>query len=285
MLFRIVEDLVLVKENHEIIRNMNPNIRLELMEPNYPFGRCINLGPGIRALNTTIEDILFSLEANTVFGSSIKILYKDPISGDYLIPYGFESKRDSTKIDTRNKNQWTKLRTTISLFEHTKGDPKYDCENYSKEKTYRQCMEEQLVEYFHNLIGCHPPLISSKKQGVCNTKFDLNKDDIHAKEIQNILQEVIDGYESKTCKPPCQKYVFETDKLYEMRDDNYENEVRIVFSKKVEHTKTYFLIKIPDFLTRIGGAVAGGRTLMWLLLTIFGFSKLVEKLRHFIMKK
>ena len=179
MLFRIVEELVLVKDNHEMIRNITPNIRLELRKPNYPFGRCINLGPGIRALNTTIKNILFS------FDSSIKILYKDPISGDYLIPYGFESKRDSTKIKSRNKNQLTKLRTTISLFEHTKGDPTYDCENYSKEKTYRKCMEEQLVEYFHNLIGCHPPLISWKRQGVCNTKLDLNKDDVHAKEIQN----------------------------------------------------------------------------------------------------
>ena len=54
-------------------------------------------------------------------------------------------------------------------------------------------------------------------------------------------KEVVDGYKSTTCKPPCQKYVFETDKLYEIKDESYENEVRIVFARKVEHTKTYFL--------------------------------------------
>ena len=281
MSFRVVEDLVIVKENHVVIRNLKPNITLEYRPPNYPFGRCINLGPGIRAYNTTLKNISFELE--TTLDSYVSILYKDPISGDDLIPYGFESKRDSTKIKTSNKNQLTKLRTTISLFEHVEGDPKYDCENYSIEDTYKKCMEEELVEKFHKLIYCHPPLISWRKQGVCNNKFDLNKDDVRVIEIENILGEVIDGYKSQACKPPCQKYIFETDKLYKVTDESYDNAVRIVFSKKVEHTKTYFLIKIPDFLTRLGGAVAGGRTLMWLLVTIFGFSKYFEKLRHFIM--
>ena len=103
MPFRVVEDLVIVKENHVVIRDLKPNITLEYRPPNYPFGRCINLGPGIRGLNTTLKDISFELE--TTLDSYVSILYKDPISGDDLIPYGFESKRDSTKIKTSNKYQ------------------------------------------------------------------------------------------------------------------------------------------------------------------------------------
>ena len=141
----------------------------------------------------------------------------------------------------------------------------------------------KVLSKFRNLLSCHPPFISWKREGACDKKLIITKYDNLPNELNTLLQEIVDGYKSTACKPPCQRYVFETDKLYQTTYDDYKDPVRIVFSRKVTITKTYFLMSIPGFLTGLGGAVSGGRTLMWLLVTLQGCSTIVSKLKQYLM--
>ena len=59
-----------------------------------------------------------------------------------------------------------------------------------------------------------------------------------------------------------------------------ENSVKIVISKKVRLTRTYFLISIPNFLNMLGGAVSSGQTLVWVIVTSIGIAKIVKGFRQ-----
>ena len=169
----------------------------------------------------------------------------------------FEMKGDVIKIETKPKGQLIKFKK-ITVFKHVADDPNFECENYSEENNYNRCIEEEIVSKFNDLIGCHPPFISVKKEGSCNRTFNLTKQHETFKKIRNILLSIVDNFQSITCKQPCTKYVFESQLMYESIWDEYENGIKIVFSRDVELTKTSFLNSIPSFLTGIGGAISGG---------------------------
>ena len=263
---------------------MKENITFSFNEPNYPFGRCLNLGPGLRALNTTVDLINLLILPQDIQNSSVRVFFKDPENGDYLIPVPLNMKGDSIKMSTKSNNHLKKIRTKIFLSEHVKGDPTFDCEEYAKENPYRKCMEMELISKFHNLIGCHPPLVSGRKAGMCNRTFNLPspKEGGVSEEIYQLLSKTVNDYESTSCKRPCRKYIFETETLYETSWRRKENYLKIVFSRNVILTRTSFLISIHNLLTGVGGAISGGRTLMWVLLTILGFTKLAERWKLFI---
>ena len=262
---------------------LEPNIELSFNNPSYPFGRCINLGPGIRALNKTVEHVYFDVMKNNVsLPAKVQVLYKDPINGDVLKPMSFPMQGDSIKIETKPKSHFKKYKTKISLFEHVQGDPKFDCKHYSKEKSYGKCLEKELVAMFQNLLGCHPPFLTTRKKGVCNQKFNLTKEDKTTKNIYDILYEITNDFEPNSCKRPCRKFLFETQKLYENTRHFDINSIMVVFPKKVELIKTSFLTTVPNLLTGLGGAVSSGQTLMWLIVTLLGINTAVDRLKQLI---
>ena len=55
-----------------------------------------------------------------------------------------------------------------------------------------------------------------------------------------------------------------------MRNDN-----SIKIDKSLKLIKTDFLLGVPSFLTGVGGAISGGRTLMWFIISSFGIMKLI----------
>ena len=79
-----------MKKNMTIIKIKKHKIELEWKHPKYPFGRCMNLGPGIRAMNKTLDLIVFQIiSTNTPIDSNVRVLFKDPINGKDWIPTGF----------------------------------------------------------------------------------------------------------------------------------------------------------------------------------------------------
>ena len=215
------------------LRMLRPNVSHNIRNPIYPFGRCINFGSGIRALNESVDHIKF--EVVTSIDSIIQVLFLDSATDDALKPLPFTMEGDSIKIETKPTAHHKKYRTKISLLKHVQGDPKFECKDYSKENSYRKCMEYELTKKFHNLVGCHPPLISMKKDGLCNQTFNISKEDRIAKEISEILYDITNDYQSKLCKRPCSKYVFQTQELYE--------NTRGPISSKLYHTPRIFDIK------------------------------------------
>ena len=147
----MVEDLVSLKENMTILEFWKPSRQLNInmnnfKNPNYPFGRCLNFGPSVRALSKTVDDVAFFVKSrNTSDAETLQVLFKDPVNGNDLKPIPLEMEGDSIKMETKPNSHFKKWRTTISLFEHVKGDPKFDCENYSEENTFSKCLEQELV--------------------------------------------------------------------------------------------------------------------------------------------
>ena len=279
---RVLEDILEVKKNATLIKMMKPQLDLTFKNPSFQNGRCVNLGPSIRNGNITWDSLVFSVLSEKIPETykNVRVLLQDPISGGDILPIVFEMKGDSIKIETKPEKKYRRYQTKISISKHVKGDPKYDCENYSEGSTYGKCIETELVTKIHELIGCHPPLISDKREGICNETFSLSrqKDDAVGK-IVKLLKSILNDFESESCKPPCTKYEFETKLLYDTQWRNNENAISILFSKKVELTKTSFLIGIPHFLTGLGGAISGGRTLLWFICSAFCIAKIIEGMK------
>ena len=281
--FRVLDDSVVVERNMTFIKILDPKVKLDYEYLSYPFGRCINLGPGIRSLNKTVDIIEFDVVKNNFsVGSKIQINYKDPINDGFLNPVSFEMEGYLINVETDPKSHFKKYTTKLSISDHVFGDPKFDCIAYSEENSYTRCLEEDLIKKFHNLIGCHPPIISRMKEGLCKKTFNISKEDYTTKKIYDILYEITNDYESKLCKRPCRKYSFKPQKLYESTMHTDENRVTIVFPKRVQLTKTSFLITIPNLLTGIGGAISSGQTLMWIFVTLLGFTSAVKRFQQWI---
>ena len=264
----------------KLVKGIHPfDLKTEYTHPIFPFGRCLNLGPGMRTGVISVDYLKFLIiSPNTTDDLYVRVVFKDPINGVHLKPIGYEMRGDEIKLKTTPDSRLLKMQTSFSLFEHVKNDPQSECHDYSINRTYSDCIEEELVEKFHGWLGCHPPLIS-RKTGFCNKRFNLTKGEQNFMMIQKTLRSIIDDYQPITCKRPCTKFIFETKRLYEVPHSNEENGIKIVFDKTVDYTKTSFLIGVPSLLTGLGGAVAGGRTLMWCIVTVLGFISFVFKIK------
>ena len=109
-------------------------------------------------------------------------------------------------------------------------------------------------------------------------------DDEAVENLIELFNNIINDYQSSSCKQPCTKYAFETKLLSDIHWRQNDNSVKIVFSKKVELTKTPFLIAIPSFLTGLGGAISGGWTLLWFIISTFCFINVFQKFKTGTMK-
>ena len=125
-----------------------------LNKPSYQNGRCLNLGPAIRQSNVTLKYLWFYLVSENIpeYFEQVKVVFQDPINGRVLLPIVFEIKGDEVNIDTKPEKKLRKFQTKISQSEHVKGDPNYDCEDYSEENTYGQCIEAELVSKTHTIL-------------------------------------------------------------------------------------------------------------------------------------
>ena len=276
-----MENVVSVKKNKPLIKIVHPvNLGVLFEQPSFPFGRCINLGPGLRARNGSV-DVLAFYGNSTHTRSKVQVFIQDPINGNNFSPIGNKMRGGRITFKPKPAGLLLKLHTEFSLFKHVKGDPQYDCEEYFENNTYTDCLEAEHLSNFHNWIGCHPPLISMK-EGYCNASFNLTKEDTTYKRIYKYLSNITNAFHRSVCKRPCTHYVFHTKKLY-VQKSKLENGLMMVFSQTVEYTKTSFLIGMSRFLTGLGGAISGGKTLLWTILTVLGFLDTVGRVKNMIL--
>ena len=117
-------------------------------------------------------------------------------------------------------------------------------------------------------------------QGIkTNYATNLTKQDQSVIEIGNLVENMVNDFESSSCKQPCTQYQFETKLLYTQEMELEENQIKIVFDQTVDLTKTSFLMSLIDLLTGIGGAISFGRTLLWIIVIIIGLMKMLQKMK------
>ena len=260
-----------------------PVISQSFLRPRYPYGRCFNLGPGIRMRNNKFDVIEMTIkpEKNENEKEYAQVYFQDPINGAQILPKDFEMKGDPLKIPIKAENLFKKFKIKISKYQHVEADPDFDCQPYTVDYTYTDCIEKEIASKYHELIGCHPPLISEKRDKMCNKTFDLDLQDGRVRNISLLLQDIVNDFESSTCKIPCTYFSYETSLLYSFFMEGFENDVKLVFDKTVYLTKTSFLLGIPSMLTGLGGAVFGGRTLLWFITAALGLIKIADKFEYF----
>ena len=110
---RLVDEVVSLNKHISILHFWQPDLLIYGL-PNYPFGRCINLGPGIRSLNKTMHfvDHLIKSE-NLSTASNLQVLFKGPVNSDGLNPLPSEMEGDSIQMKIRPNSHFKKWRTTI----------------------------------------------------------------------------------------------------------------------------------------------------------------------------
>ena len=270
---------MLTQENDEpSIRILNQKYDLIFLHPRYPHGRCINIGPEMKETAEPIVKIFINISGKLEREDGFKVFFINPINGASIIQNQFSMKGDSIQLQTKPQGIYKKFKTKIAKFKHVKGDPKFDCETYDTNQTYSNCLEKELQMKFQNLLGCHPPLISSALEKMCNTTFNLSKSDKIVVKVLELVDNLFTNYHSTSCKTPCTYYHYDTRFLYSFPINSTENSVKLVMNKMVDITITSFMLRWAGLFTGIGGAISAGRTLFWFIISSLGVVRILKSI-------
>ena len=244
----------------------------------YPFGNCISISPP-----NTRQHFLYLFFNETVFDSlnltSVKFrtFFMDKISSLQLYPNEMEMMGDEIKksLTLGEPNQVRSYKIKITRFQHVKGDPDFDCFEYTKDKTYNDCVQNEVLDLFNKTIGCHPPLLVKDPSRMCNRKFNVS--DSKNKEIDELFKHLYFHDGSFKCKTPCTRNVYTSKYIHSI--PYHESLLILSLDKTLDVVHSSFSIDGQTLLVRLGGSVSSGRTLFWILLTLLGASQVTSE--HF----
>ena len=156
----------------------------------------------------------------------------------------------------------------ISRSEHVEADPLFDCAVYTKHSSYDKCIRKELEELFIQELGCLPPMLSENLTCTCDRKFNLSLN--RSNNIASLFWNL--GLRD-SCRTPCTKSKYTTRFLDEVPSDS--RGLDIVFDNTVDITRARFSIDIYTFLTKSGGFIGVGRTLLWILVSLLGTAQVM----------
>ena len=164
------------------------------------------------------------------------------------------------------------FKTKISRSQHVQGDPLFDCSVYSKENSYNDCLQSEVNELLTEGIGCLPPLYTPDLNNMCNKKFNLSA--MKESEIFDLLTLLTHQDWKSECKNPCTRSKYKT--RYLASTPWTYTALNIVFERTVDVTRSRFSIDGPTFLTKSGGFIGVGRTLLWILAILLGTAQVTK---------
>ena len=172
---------------------------------------------------------------------------------------------DSVQM-SMNENQKFTYEAKISRWQHVPNNPHLKCKEYTLKNSYNDCAKDDLLSFFREILGCQPPFLENNPNNVCNKRFNISKDkEMRLKTLTQLLyyQDV-----RFNCEIPCTRNKYSTRLLH--NEPISGKKLRIVFAKTVNVDRSVYSIDSQTFLTRLGGSVSTGRTLLWILLTLLG---------------
>ena len=135
--------------------------------------------------------------------------------------------------------------------------------------SYNDCIQNELLGSFHDILGCQPPLLGKDLDKMCNQRFNLSK--AKEKKLVTLFMPLHHHDLKFKCKTPCKTNKYTKTLLYAV--PYKEPLLVLVFDKTIEVARSTFSINSQTLLTRLGGSVSSGRTLLWILLTLLGASQ------------
>ena len=168
------------------------------------------------------------------------------------------------------------IKTKISRSVHEEGDSQL-CAVYTENNPFSKCVINELREIFLKELGCVPPLLEKGIKKMCNKVFNFS--DAKATYVNTLSMSTYFHNKVFSCKTPCTKNVFSSKFLHTSPDPNMM--LIIVFDKTVEVAHSDFSIDEQTLLTRLGGSVSSGRTLLWIFLTILAASQVLQGINRY----
>ena len=185
----------------------------------------------------------------------------------HLYPNEMEIVGDSIEVKIDKENWRKAYKTKISQNNHVQGDPRFKCSVYTEDHSYNDCVQAEVLQFFDKEIGCQPPLLATDPTQMCNKRFNITNT-TRVKRIEKYFK-LLDYHDAEfKCRSPCSTNVFNTRFVHE--EQKRVKKIEITFDKTVEVFHSSFSINKQTFLTRLGGSVSSGRTLLWILLSLVG---------------
>ena len=291
----ILNDVLSVKKGQQLVEawygisglSSKVDAIISYSTPTLPQGRCILLSLPASYLVKDIQYLFISLNSTALANlatdandSKVALSLKDPINSVKIYPDTSQMKSNSITIPIRKKNfqsvQYDLVYKTKSFSSvHVENDPLLDCERYSRNMTYNDCILEELSEQFDMELGCQAPIYAKENENVCDQVFNFTSE--KDEKVKWMFREMADYYVPKNCKTPCVLRSFATQLTYKTPTD--ANPLLMMsFDPVVSLTRSSFSLTGQNLATEVGGSVSSGRTLLWALLSLLTASQLVRKL-------
>ena len=122
--------------------------------------------------------IMLRLEFNeTVFEKyedmQVRLYLMDRASSLEIYPDENDMAGDPLEIQS-NRKYISSYKTKISRSQHVQGDPHMECDEYTPDKSYNDCIQNELLGSFEKILGCHPPLLTQEPEKMCNGRINLS---------------------------------------------------------------------------------------------------------------
>ena len=241
----------------------------------YPYGRCMAISPPTQGNTsyTKINSVYLKLnDIATFHNKSFTLHFIDQISSLQLYPNEMEMTGDPIEIKTGRPHLETTYKTQITRIHHTSEDPKFACKVYTADSSYNDCVQKDLLDQLDKELRCQPPLLARDRLKMCNKRFNISNKARLAR-INKLLKHVYFHDGESQCRPPCSSTLFNTKLIHKAPRTNNQMSVEITFDNVVQVVHSTLSIDDQTFLTRLGGSVSSGRTLLWIFLALIGMNK------------
>ena len=237
-----------------------------------PLGRCMVISPPSQENSGHFKpDTLRMVFSNAIvdhlkFSSAkLRVFFMDNVNSPKYNPDNMEMVGDQIEIGP-GKNTFS-FRTRISRSEHVKGDPLFDCTIYTEDNSFEDCIKKFSKETFEKEIGCQPPPFADDIHNICNQKFNFSPYETCV--IEKRMDHIVSTNLRSNCQVPCTKTTYTT--RLKSKTPFYSGiRIIIMFDQKVDVARSRFSINSLTLLTRLGGLIGVGRTLLWILVSLLG---------------
>ena len=307
--YEILDEALIVKNQHinvndtKFITNStyrnekdeHYQVGVNLITLAWPFGRCFCITPPpipqgsqvdvtntlTLTFNETIFHTYYEQPNMTIY---FKMYFMDKTNSLKIYPDESEMKGDLLKIRLNKQQKYvTTFKTEISRSQHVPEDPLLACTEYSLTNSYHECTQNELLSSFHEILGCAPPLLAKDITEICNGRFNVSSENDTT--IRRLFKQLYHHDIRFKCKTPCTTNKYTTRLVHKV--PYTDTVVKLVFDRTISVALSTFSINSQTFLTRLGGSVSTGRTLLWVLVSLFGVTQVMlvtESLMHLFNK-
>ena len=250
-----------------------------ITKPFYPLGSCIDVVvPRSYKDGSFFLFLLLDKFNNTLLQkiNGYKILLMDSLSSSVLKFEDHQMTGDAINA-FKNRKGFIKFKVKINKKKNIEHNPRSECQPYSHDFSFDQCLVSRFEEKYLQCLMCVPPWLYDEKSHnnkICNRSSWIGTEDLHACEV--LSRDLINGFDiDQLCPNPCTSTFYSVkENMFEPRNDLLG--VVVQFAEDIEVSNTGFVLDLLTFMSRLGGIIGVGKELFWLVMLCSGILKCCE---------